>query len=65
MMLAELAVGDVLLAPIVVYAIVAAVIFALLRLLLGRIGLRRLAWHPALFELALYVAILSLLVRYF
>jgi hypothetical protein len=61
--IAEAHIGGVLFAPIVVYMIAAAMIFTVLRALLGRIGLLARVWHPALFELALYTAILSLLVR--
>ncbi len=63
-MMSEAAVLGVLFAPIVLYGVVAMVIFVLLRGLLGRIGLIRPLWHPALFELALYVSILSLLVLF-
>jgi hypothetical protein len=64
-MFSEIHVGGVLLAPIVVYASAAMLIFLALRFVLGRIGVIRRLWHPALFELALYVSILSLLVRFF
>jgi hypothetical protein len=58
----EAALLGVLFAPIVLYAIVALVIFVILRRLLG--SLLRFLWHPALFEVALYVSILSLLVLF-
>lgn len=64
-MIAEVHVAGVLLAPIVVYAILAGLIFLVCRLVLGRSGLLRSIWHPALFEVALYLCIVSLLVRYF
>jgi hypothetical protein len=63
-MIAELQVGGVFLAPIVLYAVVAAVIFGLCRFGLGATGLLQRIWHPALFEVALYVSILSLLVLF-
>jgi hypothetical protein len=63
-MMHEAALLGVLFAPIVLYALVALVIFTLLRSLLGRLGLLRFLWHPALFEVALYVSILSLLVLF-
>jgi hypothetical protein len=63
-MMHEAALLGVLFAPIVLYALVAQVIFMLLRALLGWVGLLRLLWHPALFEFALYVSILSLLVLF-
>ena len=61
-MITEVDVGGILIAPLVVYGIVAMPIFLVLRLLLGRLGLLRALWHPALFELSLYLSILSLLV---
>jgi hypothetical protein len=64
-MFSEIHVGGVLLSPIVVYAGAAMLVFLALRFVLGRAGLFRLVWHPALFELALFVSILSLLVRFF
>jgi hypothetical protein len=64
-MIAEAHLGGVLFAPIVLYMLAAAAIFAVLRSLLGRTGLLAWAWHPALFELALYASILSLLVLMF
>ncbi len=64
-MLSELPIAGVLLAPIVAYALLAAALLAVIRFVLGRTGLLRFAWHPALLEVALYVVLLSLLVRYF
>jgi hypothetical protein len=61
----EISIGGVYLAPIVVYAIAAALIFVVLRFILGHAGVLRRVWHPALFEVALFLCVLSLLVRYF
>jgi hypothetical protein len=61
----EISIGGVYLAPIVVYAIAAALIFVVLRFILGHAGLLRRVWHPALFEVAMFLCVLSLLVRYF
>ncbi|HLZ66273.1 MAG TPA: DUF1656 domain-containing protein [Aliidongia sp.] len=58
----EVEVAGIYLAPIVLYALIALPIFLILRLILARIGFWRLVWHPALFETALYLSILSLLV---
>jgi len=63
-MITEADIGGVLFAPIVVYAAVAMAIFAVLRWVIGRIGLLGQLWHPALFEVALFTAILSLLVLF-
>jgi protein AaeX len=64
-MITEWNVGGVFMAPIVLYTILAALIFAGCRLVLARIGFLHNVWHPALFELALFLSILSLLVRFF
>lgn len=61
-MLSETEVGGVLFAPIVLYALAAIPITLLLRAMMWRIGFMRLVWHLALFELALYLSVLSLLV---
>jgi hypothetical protein len=63
-MIAEVNIAGALIAPIVIYALVAALIFAVCRFVLGRFGLLRRVWHPALFEVALFLCILSLLFRY-
>ena len=49
-------------APITLIMAAAWVIYVLLRRIADRFGLTPLAWHPALFELALYVIILSSIV---
>ncbi|GAB0114780.1 DUF1656 domain-containing protein [Acidisoma sp. C75] len=49
-------------APIVLYCLIAAVIFLPLRAILGRIGFFSLVWHPALFEVALYALITGAIV---
>ena len=61
-MLSEVAFGGVLFAPIVLYALAAVPITLLLRAVLWRTGFVRLVWHLALFEVALYLSVLSLLV---
>jgi len=63
-MIAEAQIGGVLLAPIAVYGLVAIVLFLLCRVLLGRAGVLRHVWHPALFEVSLFVILLSLLVQF-
>jgi hypothetical protein len=61
-MLSEAEFGGLLFAPIVVYALAALPITLLLRMIMWRIGFMRLVWHLALFEVALYLCVLSLLV---
>ena len=61
-MIAELDIFGVLMAPIVGYALLAIPVALLLRWILARLGFFRLVWHPALFEVSLYLIILSLFV---
>ncbi|ATR21017.1 putative membrane associated protein [Roseomonas mucosa] len=61
-MLAEISIGGVYLAPIVVEGLLALAIFALCRSVLGRLGVLGRIWHPALFEVCLFLSIVSLLV---
>ena len=61
-MLAEAHFAGVLFAPIVLYALAALPILLVLRALLWRAGFMQLVWNLPLFELALYLCILSLLV---
>ena len=49
-------------APIVVILAVAWIVYLLVRRVGDRFGLTPLVWHPALFELALYVIIASSIV---
>jgi protein AaeX len=49
-------------APIAVILAVAWVVYLLLRRAGDRFGLTRLVWHPALFEISLYVIIVSSIV---
>ena len=61
-MLSEVDVGGVYVAPIVVYAVATIPLFLIFRWVLGHLGVLRNIWHPALFELAVYVTLLSLLI---
>jgi len=57
----ELIVGDVLIAPFIVYALTALAIFLALRPILRVCGFDKLFSNPAVAELSLYVTILGLL----
>jgi hypothetical protein len=57
----ELIVGDVLVAPFIVYALTALAIFLALRPILRMCGFDKLFSNPAVAELSLYVTILGLL----
>jgi hypothetical protein len=61
-MLSEVDVGGIYVAPIVIYVVVTIPLFLICRWGLGHLGVLRNIWHPALFELALYVTLLSLLI---
>jgi hypothetical protein len=60
--LSEVDVVGIYVAPIVVYAVAAIPLFLILRWELGHLGVLRNIWRPALFELAVYVTLLSLLI---
>ena len=57
----ELIVGDVFVAPFIVYAVMALAIFLALRPILHLCKFQKLFSNPAVAELSLYVAILGLL----
>jgi hypothetical protein len=64
-MLTESNVAGVYVAPIVLYGLAASLVFLLLRWILTQLGFWRLVWHPGLFEIGLFVSILSALVLVF
>jgi Protein of unknown function (DUF1656) len=57
----ELIIGGVLIAPIVAYAGIALLLFALLRPLLRAVGFARYFSNPSLAELSLYITMFGLL----
>lgn len=59
-MVQEINIFGVCLSPFVGHLLFAIVPFFACRWLLGRFGLLSRFWHPALFELALFVSILSI-----
>ncbi|MXV36643.1 MULTISPECIES: DUF1656 domain-containing protein [Saccharibacter] len=63
-MLAEVNLFGIFVSPIAIYAVVAVFVTLMLRFLLWRIGALGWFWHVALFEIALYVCVLCLLVLY-
>jgi hypothetical protein len=58
----EINIGGVLFAPLLGYALVAALLWFVLRYALMHLGFYRFVWHPPLFNAALYVILLSGLV---
>ncbi|MER2296522.1 MULTISPECIES: DUF1656 domain-containing protein [Pseudomonas] len=55
--------GGVLLSPFLIYVLVALALTAGLRLLVHATPLARWIWHEALFDAALFVCVLYLVVR--
>jgi hypothetical protein len=60
---AEVNVFGVYVAPISVMMLVAWLVLIALRRLANHFGLLRQVWHPALFEFAVYIIVLSSIVR--
>ena len=61
--LREWEVGGVLLSPFLLYVLLALLLTGLLRLVVQATPLRRWIWHEALFDTALFVCVLFLVVR--
>lgn len=59
-MIAEFNLGGVFLSTVVATAVLAFVVAALLRKLLGATGFYRHIWHPALFDAAVFVVLWAL-----
>jgi hypothetical protein len=61
--LREWEVGGVLLSPFLLYVLLALLLTGLLRLVVHATPLGRWIWHEALFDAALFVCVLFLVVR--
>jgi hypothetical protein len=61
-MLREIDLTGIYVAPIVLYLMLATLVFLPCRWLLARLGVLSFVWYPALFEIALFGVILSLVV---
>ncbi|HDS1748214.1 DUF1656 domain-containing protein [Pseudomonas putida] len=61
--LREWALGGVLLSPFLIYVLLALVLTGLLRFVVHATPLGRWIWHEALFDAALFVCVLYLVVR--
>ena len=55
----DIDIAGVMIPSLLAWLLIAYVMSALLRPVLQRIGLYRLVWHPALFDLAIYVCLLG------
>ncbi len=60
-MLKEVNLFGIFIAPFAAYLAVALVIFIPLRLLFDRYGVQRWVWHRPLFDVSIFVIILSLI----
>ncbi|GLK68428.1 DUF1656 domain-containing protein [Hansschlegelia plantiphila] len=58
-MIKELDLFGVFAPPLLGYVAIAAVVWQPLRILLERVGFYRTIWHPALFNVSIYVVILA------
>lgn len=56
-MFTEAQLDGILFAPVVLYCLLGALVFVPVRFLLGRLGVFSAVWHPALFEVSLYLII--------
>lgn len=63
-MLSELSIAGIYLPPLLLYLAAALPLFAATRALLTRIGVLRFVWHPALFECAILLALVALLLLF-
>lgn len=63
-MLSEVSIAGIYLPPLLLYLAAALPLFAGLRALLTRAGVLRFVWHPALFEFAVLLALVALLILF-
>ena len=61
-MFTEAQLDGILFAPIVLYCLLGAIVFLPVRFVLGRLRIFSGVWHPALFELSLYLIITGAIV---
>ena len=63
-MLSEVSIAGIYLPPLLLYLAAALPLFAATRALLARAGVLRFVWHPALFEFAVLLALVALLLLF-
>jgi hypothetical protein len=56
-MIGELDVAGVFLSPVLISAVLALVVYIVVKMILSRVGAYRFIWHPALFDSALFVIV--------
>ena len=59
----EINLGGAFLSPMFAYLLGTALVWYVVRYLLGRLGVYRYVWHPPLFNTALYIILLSAFVK--
>lgn len=64
-MIKEVSVAGIYVSPIAVYLVAAGGAFLPLRWVFDRVGIQRIVWHRALFDLAVYVILLSVITLLF
>jgi len=61
-MIGEISIGGVFVPSLLIWALIAFVLNVVLRRILSAIGFYRLVWHRALFDTALFVILLAIVV---
>jgi len=61
-MIKEINFAGILLPPLMGYGLAAALLWLAVRFALSRAGFYRFVWHPPLFNTALYIILLSIVV---
>jgi len=63
-MIGEISLYGLFVPPLLLLALAALVVSRLLNLVLARTGFYKLVWHPALFDLSLFVIVLGALAHF-
>ena len=63
-MIGEVSIYGMFVPPLLLLTLAALVVSRLLNLVLARVGFYRAVWHPALFDLSLFVIVLGALAYY-
>lgn len=63
-MLSEFSLAGIYLPPFFVYACIALPVYSGVRFVLARSGVLRWVWHPGLFEFAISLCVVSVLILY-
>jgi hypothetical protein len=63
-MIGEVSIYGLFVPPLLLLTLAALVVSRLLNLVLAKVGFYRVVWHPALFDLSLFVIVLGALTYY-